>query len=144
MNQHETPTDKLERQQGAIADLLLDQGADEESQRAVIKEAARRATKDIWPEMPEDERERVVEEVVGFEGLNYQWAIFRRGWITSQGAERIRVDPATAGPGILTRAYATAEADTLRMRNQASRQPAEGGPPLSLEERLRRHMHPNG
>ena len=142
MNRHESATEKLERQQRAIADLRLDQGADDETQRAVIVEAARRATKDNWPEMPEDERKRVAEEVVDFEGLAYQWAIFRRGWATNPNAERIHLDPEIAGPGILVRAYATAEADTLRMRSQAGGQPTEDGPPLSLEEKLRRYLRP--
>ena len=142
MNRHETATEKLERQQRAVADLRLDQGADEETQRTVIEEAARRATKDSWPDMPEDERKRVVEAVVGFEGLTYQWAIFRRGWSTSPSAGRIQLDPETAGPRILVRAYATAEADTLRMRSQAGWQPTEAGQPPSLEERLRRHLRP--
>jgi hypothetical protein len=92
--------------------------------------------------MPEDERKRIVEVVVGFEGLTYQWAIFRRGWVAGTGTGRIPVDPETAGPRILVRAYATAEADTLRMRSQAIGRPPEAGPQPSLEERLRRHMHP--
>ena len=142
MNQRETAAEELERQQRAIADLRLDQGMDETAQRAVIEEAARRAIKDNWPEMPEDEREGVVETAVNFEGLTYQWAIFRRGWSVGSGAERIPVDPETAGPRILVRAYATAEADTRRMRTRASPQPDEAGPQLSLEERLRRHLRP--
>ncbi len=142
MNRHETDTEKLERQQRAVADLRLDQGGDEETQRAVIEEAARRATKDSWPEMSEDERIQVVEAVVNFEGLVYQWAIFRRGWATSSSAERIPVDPETAGPRILVRAYATAEADTLRMRSHARGQPTEAGLQPSLEERLRRYLRP--
>ena len=142
MNRHETATEKLERQQRAIADLRLDQGADEETQRAVIVEAARRATNDSWPEMPENERKRVAEEVVDFEGLAYQWAIFRRGWATNPNAERIQLDPEIAGPGILVRAYATAEADTLRMRSQSGGQPTGDGPSLSLEEKLRRYLRP--
>ncbi len=142
MNQHETATEKLQRQQGAVADLRLDRGSDEETQRAVIEEAARRATTDSWPEMPEDERKGVVEAVVDFEGLSYQWAIFRRGWTTGQSAARIPVDPEVAGPGILVRAYATAEADTVRMKSQAGGLSTEGGTQPSLEERLRRYLPP--
>ncbi len=142
MNRHETATEKLERQQRAVADLWLEQESDEETQKAVIEEAARRATKDSWPEMPGDERKRVVEAVVDFEGLAYQWAIFRRGWSTSPSAERIPVDPEIAGPGILVRAYATAEADTVRMRSQAGGQPTDAGQQPSLEDRLRRYLHP--
>ena len=142
MDRHETTLGKLERQQRAVADLRLDQGADEETQRAVIEEAGRRATEDSWPEMPEDERKRMVETVVDFEGLIYQWAIFRRGWATSTSAARIPVDPETAGPRILVRAYATAEADTLTMRSHARGQPTEAGLPSSLEERLRRYLGP--
>lgn len=144
MNRQETDNEKLERQLKAIADLRLDQEADEETQRAVIVEAVHRATKDSWPEMPEDERNRVVEAIVNFEGFKFQWAIFRRGWTTSPTAGRIAVDPETAGPRILARAYATAEADSLRMRIRAGGQPVQEGPPVSLEERLRRHMHPEG
>ena len=92
--------------------------------------------------MPEDERKRVVEEVVGFEGLTYQWAIFRRGWYTGPSAGRIPLDPKTAGPRLLARAYATAEADTLRMKSQAARQSTEDGPLPNLEERLRRYLPP--
>ena len=143
MNRHETTTEELERQQRAVADLRLDQGADEETQRAVIEEAARRATRDSWPEMPENERNLVVEAVVDFEGLTYQWAIFKRGWYTSPSAGRIQLDPETAGPRILVRAYATAEADTLRMRSHARGQPTEAGPLPSLEERLRRYLPRN-
>ena len=142
MNRDETATEELERQQRAVAGLRLDQEADEKTQRAVIEEAARRATQDSWPEMPEDERQRVVEAVVGFEGLTYQLAIFRRGWTTGTGAERIQLDPEVAGPRILVRAYATAEADALRMRSQAKGQSAEAGQPSSLEERLRRYLPP--
>ena len=142
MNRDETATEELERQQRAVAGLRLDQEADEKTQRAVIEEAARRATQDSWPEMPEDERQRVVESVVGFEGLTYQLAIFRRGWTTGTGAERIQLDPEVAGPRILVRAYATAEADTLRMRSQAKGPSTEAGQPSSLEERLRRYLRP--
>ena len=125
MNRNETTTEELERQQRAVADLRLEQGSDEETQRAVIEEAARRATRDSWPEMPEEEREREVEAVVGFEGLTYQWSIFKRGWYTGPSTGRIPVDPETAGPRILVRAYATAEADTRRMRSQATGRPTE-------------------
>ncbi len=140
MNRRDTATGDLERHQKAVADLRLDQESDEETQKAVIEKAALRATKDSWPEMPDDERKRVVEVVVDFEGLTYQWAIFRRGWSTSPSGGRIPVDPETAGPRILVRAYATAEADTLRMRSQARGQSTEEGQQLSLEERLRRHL----
>ena len=140
MNRQEDDTEKLERHQRAVADLRLDQEADEDTQRAVIQEAARRATKDNWPEMPEDERQCLVESVVGFQGLAYQWAIFRRGWATRPGAERISLDPEIAGPRILVRAYATAEADTLRMRSDATAQPPQAAPQLTLEEKLRRHL----
>ncbi len=143
MNRNESDTEKLERQGRAIADLLLEQGSDEETQRAVIEAAARRATKDNWADMPEDECDRLVNKIVNFEGLTYQWAIFRRGWYTSPGAGRIAVDPETAGPRILVRAYATAESDTLRMRIQALGRPSEEGPPRSLEERLRRYLPPS-
>ena len=143
MNRHETAEEELERQHRAIADLRLDQEADEEAQRAVIEEAARKATQDIWPEMSEDERQRVVDTVVGYQGIAYQWAIFRRGWFTSQGTERISVDPEIAGPRLLVRAYATAEADTRRMRSQAVGQPAEAGQRPSLEDRMRRYLRPD-
>ena len=142
MNRHETEAEELERQQGAVADLRLDQGADEETQRAVIEKAASRATLDSWPEMPEEERKRVVEEVVGFEGLSYQWSIFKRGWSTSPSAERILLDPEIAGPRILVRAYAMAEAETLRMSRQSKEQSTEAGQPSSLEEKLRRYLPP--
>ena len=142
MRRHETATEELERQQRAVADLRLDQGADEETQIAVIKEAARRATQDNWPEMPEEDRLRVMESVVGFEALAFQLAIFRRGWATGPNAERIQLDPETAGPRILVRAYATAEADSVRMRRQAGGQSTETGQRPSLEDRLRRYLRP--
>ena len=142
MNRNETDEEKLERQQQAVADLRLDQGADEETQRAVIREAANRATMDNWPEMPEDERQREVDTVVGLEAVKFQLAIFRRGWSTGQGAERIQLDPEIAGPRILVRAYATAEADTLRMKSQAGGQSAEAGQRPSLEDRIRRYLRP--
>ena len=143
MNRHETDTEKLERQHRAVADLRLEQGANEETQRAVVEEAAHRAIRDNWPEMPEDERQRVVGAVVGFEALTFQLAIFRRGWSTGPSGGRIQLDPETAGPRILVRAYATAEADTLRMRSQAGgQQPAEAGQALSLEDRMRRYLRP--
>ena len=72
MNRRDTATGDLERHQKAVADLRLDQESDEETQKAVIEKAALRATKDSWPEMPDDERKRVVEVVVDFEGLTYQ------------------------------------------------------------------------
>ena len=140
MNQRETSTEELERQQRAVADLQLVQEADEEAQRAVIQEAAHRATRDSWPEMPEEERRSVVEAVVEFEGLTYQLEIFRRGWSTSPSAGRIQLDPEISGPRILVRAYATAEADTLRMRSQAREQSTEGGQLPSLEDKLRRYL----
>ena len=139
----ETDEEKLERQQRAVADLRLDQEADEEAQRAVIREAANRATMDNWPEMPEDERQRQVDTVVGLEALKFQLAIFRRGWSTGQGAERIQLDPEIAGPRILLRAYATAEADTRRMRSQAERQSGEAEQRPSLEDRIRRYLRPD-
>ena len=142
MNRYETTTEEIERQQGAVADLRLDQEADEAAQRAVIEEAARRATTDHWPEMPEDERKRVVVAAIGFEGLTYQWAIFRRGWFTGPSAGRIPVDPETAGPRILLRAYATAEADTLRTRGKATEQPTGAGQPPTLEDKIRRYLRP--
>ena len=142
MYQDETDTEKLERQQRAVADLRLDQGADEETQRAVVAEAARKATMDNWPEMPEDERQRMVDTVAGLQALNFQLAIFRRGWSTGHGAERIQLDPEIAGPRILVRAYATAEADTLRMKSQAEGQSAEAGQRPSLEDRIRRYLRP--
>lgn len=143
MNRDETDAEKLERQHMAVADLRLDQEADEEAQRAVIREAAHRATMDNWPEMPEDERQREVDTVVGLEAIKFQLAIFKRGWSTGQGAERIQLDPETAGPRILVRAYATAEADTLRMRSAAGGQPTEAGQRPSLEDRLRRYLRPD-
>ena len=143
MNRNETDNEKLERQHRAVADLRLDQAADEEDQRAVIEEAARKATLDYWPEMPEDDRQQVVKSVAGLEAISFQLAIFRHGWSTGPNAERIQVDPETAGPRILVRAYATAEADTLRMRRQAEGQSAEAGQRLSLEDRIRRYLRPD-
>lgn len=143
MLRNETDAQKFERQQRAVADLLLEQEADEETQRAVIRDAAHRATMDAWPEMPEDERKREVDTVVGLEALKFQLAIFRRGWSTGQGAERIQLDPETAGPRILVRAYATAEADTLRMKTQAEGQSTEAGQRPSLEDRIRRYLRPD-
>ena len=142
MNRRESNEEKLQRQQKAIADLRLEQSSSEETQKAVIEEAARRATADNWSEMPEDERQRVVEEIMGFEALTFQLSIFRRGWTTGSGAQRIEVDPEAAGPRVLIRAYATAEAETVRMRNEVVGPIAEDGPQLTLEEKLRRHMHP--
>ena len=142
MNQHETQAEKLERQQEAVADLRLEQRVDEQTQIAVIEEAARRATRDIWPDMPEDERKRVVESVVGFEALAFQLAIFRRGWSSGPDAQRIQLDPETAGARILVRAYATAEADSLRMRTEAKGQSPEDDDRPSLEDRLRRYLRP--
>ena len=142
MNQHETQAEKFERQQEAVADLRLEQEVDEQTQIAVIEEAARRATRDIWPDMPEDERKRVVESVVGFEALAFQLAIFRRGWSSGPNAQRIQLDPETAGARILVRAYATAEADSLRMRTEAKGQSPEDDDRPSLEDRLRRYLRP--
>lgn len=142
MNRHETETEKFERQRGAVAGLHLEQGADEETQKAVVHEAADRAIQDNWPEMPEDERKRVVEAVVGLEALAFQLAIFRHGWSTGPNSERIQLDPEIAGPRILVRAYATAEADALRMRSQAGGQSADAGERPSLEDRLRRYLRP--
>ena len=106
----------------------------------MIEEAAVRAIQDSWPEMPKDERASVVEAVAGFKGLAYQWAISRRGRLISPSGERILLDEGIAGPRILVRAYATAEADTLRMRNHAKGQSSEAGQPSDPEERLRRYL----
>ena len=144
MNRKESNDEKLERQQKAIEDLRLEQDAGEETQRALIREAARRATTDNWPEMTEDDRQQVVDEVMEFEALTFQWSIFRQGWSSSAGAERIRLNPETAWPRLLVRAYATAESETIRMKIQAGAQVVEDGPQLTLEEKLRRHMHPDG
>ena len=142
MDRHETDTEKLERQQRAVADLRLDQEADEETQIAVIKEAARRGAQDGWPDIPEDERKRVVETVVGSQALTFQLSIFRRGWATGQNEERISLDPEIAGPRILVRAYATAEADTSRMNSHAREQSTDAEQRPSLEDRLRRYLPP--
>ena len=142
MNRNETDEEKLERQQKAVADLRLEQEADEEALRAVIQEAAHRGTMDSWPEMPEDDRKREVDTVVGLEALKFQLAIFKRGWSQGQGSERIQLDPEIAGPRILVRAYATAEADTLRMKRQAEGQSEGAGQRPSLEDRIRRYLRP--
>jgi hypothetical protein len=142
MNRQETDSEKLERQQSAIADLRLEQGADEAALWGGIHEAAHRATTDNWPEMPESERQLVVEAVVGLTAIKYQLSIFRNGWSTGQDSERIQVDPEIAGPRILIRAYATAEADTVRMRGQAERQSGQAEERPSLEERIRRYLPP--
>ena len=143
MNRNETESEKLERQNGAIANLRLVQEEDEEAQREVVREAARQAIRDHWPEMPEEDRQRVVDGVVGYEAMKFQLSIFRRGWATGQNEERIQLDPETAGPRILIRAYATAEADAVRMRGEALGTDADGQPRPSLEERMRRYLRPN-
>ena len=143
MNRQETDAEKLERQQKAVAGLRLVQGVEEEAQREVIRDAARQAIQDHWPEMPENDRQRVVDGVAGFEALTFQLAIFRRGWATGQNSERIQLDPETAGPRILVRAYATAEADAVRMRNDALGTTPDGNPRPSLEARMRRYLRPN-
>ena len=139
MNRNESDSEKLERQQRAVAPLRLDQEADEAAQKEVIREAARKAIRDHWPEMPDDERQRIIEAVAGFEAITFQLAIFRRGWATGANAERIRLDPDIAGPRILVRAYATAEADTRRLRNAAAPPPNDRP---TLEDRLRRYLPP--
>ena len=139
MNRNETTTERLERQLRAVADLQLDDGADEEDQRAVVQEAARRATMDSWPEMPEDDRNQLLEGVLSFEGFAYLWAIYKRGWSTNTGGERISLNPETSGPQLLARAYAAAEFETLRIRNEVV------GPPPDqprLEDRIRRYLRP--
>ena len=143
MNQNETDAEKLERQQQAIADLRLDRDDDDETQRSVVVEAARRATQYSWPGMPEDDRNRLVEMVVGLHALNFQLSIFRRGWSQGVNAERIQLDPEIAGPRILVRAYATAEADAWRMRAEAGELPGDTGPRPSLEDRIRRYLRPH-
>ena len=143
MSLSETDAEKLERQLRAVADLRLVQEADEDAQAAVVREAAGRAITDYWPEMPEDDRNRVVDSVVGYEAMKFQLAIFRRGWATGQNSERIQLDPETAGPRILVRAYATAEADTVRMRDEALGTTPDGRPRPSLEDRMRRYLRPN-
>ena len=143
MNRNETESEKLERQHGAIANLRLVQEEDEEAQREVVREAARQAIRDHWPEMPEEDRQRVVDGVVGYEAMKFQLSIFRRGWATGHNEERIQLDPETAGPRILIRAYATAEADAVRMRGEALGTDSDGQPRPSLEERMRRYLRPN-
>ena len=142
MNLQETDSEKLERQQRAIADLRLERGADEEAHWGVIQEAAYKATRDNWPEMPEGQRQLVVAAVVGLTAINYQLSVFRNGWATGQNSERIQLDPEVAGPRILVRAYSTAEADTLRMRSLAESQSGQNEQRPSLEERIRRYMPP--
>ena len=143
MNRTESEADKLERQQRAVADLRLEQEADEDAQKAVVEQAANRAINDHWPEMPEAYRQHVVAGGSGFEALTFQLAIFRRGWSTGANAERIRLDPDIAGPRILVRAYATAEADTLRMRREAGVDSTGDEQRPSLEDRLRRYLPRN-
>ena len=142
MNRQETDSEKLERQQRAIADLRLEQGADEEAHWDVIREAAHRATTDNWPGMPEGQRRMAVAAVVGLTAINYQLSVFRNGWATGQESERIRLDPEIAGPRILVRAYATAEADTVRMRSLAEGESGQYEKRPSLEDRLRRYLPP--
>ena len=143
MNRNETDTEKLERQQRAIADLRLEREDDDETQLSVVQEAARRATQYSWPGMPEDDRNRLVNMVVGLHALTFQLAIFRRGWSQGVNAERIQLDPEIAGPRILVRAYATAEADAWRMRAEAGELPFDTGPRPSLEDRIRRYLRPH-
>lgn len=143
LNRNETDTEKLERQQRAIADLRLEQEEDEETLRSIVQEAARRATQYSWPGMPEDERNRLVETVVGSQALTFQMAIFKRGWSQGVNTERIQLDPEIAGPRILIRAYATAEADAWRMRAEAGEMPGDTGPRASLEDRIRRYLRPH-
>ena len=143
MNRNETDTEKLERQQRAVADLRLDRGDDDETQLSVVVEAARRATQYSWPGMPEDDRNRLVDMVVGLQALNFQLAIFRRGWSQGANADRIQLDPEIAGPRILVRAYATAEADAWRKRAEAGELPYDTGPRPSLEDRIRRYLRPH-
>ena len=143
MNRNETDTEKLERQQKAVADLRLNRDDDDETQLSVVQEAARRATQYSWPGMPEDDRNRLVDMVVGLQALNFQLAIFRRGWSQGVKAERIQLDPEIAGPRILVRAYATAEADAWRMRAEAGELPYDTGPRPSLEDRIRRYLRPH-
>ena len=140
MNRQENETEKLERQRRAIADLRLEQGADEEAHWEVIREAAHRATRDNWPEMPEGQRQMVVAAVVGLTAINYQLSVFRNGWATGQNSERIQLNPEIAGPRILDRAYATAEADTVRMRSLAECRSSQFEERPSLEDRLRRYL----
>jgi hypothetical protein len=141
MNRQETDSEKLERQQKAISDLRLEQGADEEDNWVVIREAAHRATRDNWTEMAEGQRQLVVSAVVGLTAINYQLSVFRNGWATGQDSNRIQLDPEIVGPRILAGAYATAEADTIRMRDHAAAQ-AAGEQRPSLEDRLRRYLRP--
>ena len=143
MNRNETDAERLERHHRAVSHLRLEQGADEEAQQAVIREAAQKATMDHWPEMPEDERQREIDMVVGMQAIKFQLSIFSRGWSTGQGAERIQLDPEVAGPRILVRAYATAEANTVRMRAAAASPSVDAAPLPSLEDRLRRYLRPN-
>ena len=143
MSQQETDAEKVERQQKAVASLRLIQETDEEAQREVVRAAARLAIDDHWPEMPEEDRQRVVNAISGFEAITFQLAVFRRGWATGQNSERIQLDPDVAGPRILVRAYATAEADSVRMRTEASGVTPDGKPRPSLEDRMRRYLRPN-
>ena len=144
MNRQDSSSEDFERQHRAIAGLRLEQNSDEQTQKAVVAEAALKAIMDIWPEMPEDDRNRVVSGIVGYEALNFQLAVFRRGWATGQSSQRIQLDPEVAGPRILVRAYATAEADATRMKKQAGGQTSEDGQQLTLEEKMRRYLRPNG
>ena len=140
MNRQETDEEKLERHKRAIADLRLEREADEEANWEVIREAAQRATRDNWPDMPEGQRRMVVAAVVGLTAINYQLSVFRNGWSTGRDSERIQLDPETAGPRILLTAYSTAEADAVRMRGLWEAQTSGGPQQPSLEERLRRYM----
>ena len=141
MNRPETDTEKLERQQGAITDLRLEEGADEETHWEVIREAAHRATRDHWPDMAEGQRQLVVSSVVGLTAINYQLSVLRNGWATGRDAQRIHLDQEVYGPKILITAYSTAESETVRMRDFAAAQ-AAGEQRPSLEERLRRYLKP--
>ena len=137
MERNETESEKQERQLKALAELRLDQEADDDALKAVVEAAARKGTTDNWPDMPDAERQAVVDEIISNQALTYQISIFKRGWSRGQDTERILLDPDVAGPRILLRAYATAEAEALRMRRTA-----EGRDPerASLEDRLRRYL----
>ena len=137
MERNETEEEKQERQLNALAELRLDPEADEETLTEVVGAAALKGTTDNWPNMPEEERQSLVEEIISNQALTYQISIFKRGWSRGQESERIRLDPDVAGPRILLRAYATAEADTLRMRRTAEGRDPERAP---LEDRLRRYL----
>lgn len=118
----ETPSGKLARQRRAVADITM---GPEGNQEEALRTAITRATRDFWPEMPAQQAENLVREVLRSDAIIYSLARYRR-------------EETDAGR-VLSEAYGVTEAAVLHLRTyDRDRLTEEGFPQTFVDEYNRR------